>query len=69
MSIERLTESVRQQVANRAMRAGPNLDWAQRIVEQHAAGTFCGGVHAVKEAQKVLEDRAALVRSGSSNAP
>lgn len=68
--IGQLADSIRAQTAGRELRyqAGVDLTWAQRIVDQHAAGTFRGGVHAVKEAQKVLDDRAELERMRSGDA-
>lgn len=62
--ISYLAESIRVQEATKALRqnVGVNLEWAERIVAQHTAGTFCGGVYAVKLAHAALNERAALTQ-------
>lgn len=56
--IGNLANSIRMQVDEKTLRAG--RQWAYDIVQKHQRGEFRGGVHALKLARSIVDERTAL---------
>lgn len=65
--IGNLTASIRRQVDEKTLHDG--RQWARDIVAKHEAGTYRGGVYALKLALSVVDERAVLekLRGGQND--